>query len=185
MSKVNFNDSIYFLNSRWRLYSINDGDLTEKSLVQCEFLKEPYRTSKVDPVAPDYALQNTPRPTPTPTPTNTLYWYVNNNLGSLSPNIVSLNFTVYQGTTNYVNTTMTGSGTAQVPSGTNVYTLTVVWANIAGSMNNLRLCLGSSAGACNYGQTDIPQPVSGVGYTVQATQYFPASGNIYATITSY
>lgn len=188
IAKINFNDSIYFLNSRWRLYKINDGDITDKSLVECEFLKEPYRTEPiVTPIPPDYVEQNTPRPTPTPTPTNTLYWYVTNDLGSLAPNIVSLNFTVYQGTTNYVTTTTTTthSGTASIPSGTNVYTLTVVWANIAGSMNNLRLCLGTTPGGCSLGQTDIPQPVSGVGYTVQATQYFPASGNIYATITSY
>jgi len=188
ISKINFNDSVYFLNSRWRLYSINDGDITDKSLVECEFLKEPYKTQEIsDPVAPDYVSQNTPRPTPTPTPTNTLYWYIDNNLASpYDTNINSLSLTVYQGTTEYLNQTSAGSGTVQVPSGTNIYTFSIIWVNVVGgSFNNLRLCLGTSPGDCSLGQTDIPQPSSGVGYTVQATNYFPASGNIYATITTY
>jgi len=188
VSKIDFNDSVYFLNSRWRLYSINDGDITDKSLVECEFLKEPYKTQEIsDPVAPDYVSQNTPRPTPTPTPTNTLSWYINNNLASpYDTNINSLSLTVYQGTTQYLYQTSVGSGTVQVPSGFNIYTFTITWVNVVGgSFNNLRLCLGTSPGDCSLGQTDIAQPSSGVGYLVQAYNYFPASGNIYATITTY
>ena len=186
ISKINFNDSVFFLNSRWRLYSINDGDITDKTLVECEFLKEPYKTQEIDnPAAPNYVAQNTPRPTPTATPTNTLSWYINNNLGAFASNIDSLQLTVYQGTTQYLNQTSTGSGTVQVPTGTNIYTFSIEYVNNVGSLNNLRICLGTSAGDCSLGQTDIPSPASGEGYTVQATNYFAASGNIYATITTY
>jgi len=182
VSKIDFNDSVYFLNSRWRLYSINDGDITDKSLVECEFLKDPYKTQEIsDPVAPDYVSQNTPRPTPTPTPTNTLSWYINNNLASPSDtNINSLSLTVYQGTTQYLYQTSVGSGTVQVPSGFNIYTFTITWVNVVGgSFNNLRLCLGTSPGDCSLGSNRHCSTIIRCGLFSSSIQLFPRIRVIY------
>ena len=184
ISKIDFNDSVYFLNSRWRLYSMNDADITEKSVVECEFLKEPYRTTKVSLVGPNYFIQGLQRTPPGPTPTETLYWYVDNDLGSLSGNVSSLLFEIYQGTTQYLSQTTAGNGQIQIPTGNNFYNFTIDFNFSSGSMNNLRLCIGTSPGGCNIAQLDIPQP-SVTSYNIQATEYFPASGNIYATISTY
>lgn len=184
VSKLDFNDSVYFLNARWRLYSVNDADITQQSLVECQFLKEPFRGGKVDPIGPDYVAQNTERTPPGPIPTNDLYWYVDNNLGSLSGNVGSLLFEVYQGLIEYVSETTTGSGVQAIPSGDNFYNFSIDFNFSSGSMNNLRLCLGTTPGGCSIAQLDIPQPAAQT-YNIQATQYFPASGNIYATISTY
>ena len=184
MSYLSFNDSVYFLNSRWRLYKMNDADITNKSVVECEFLKEPYRTTPTILFPPDYIRQNTPRNPPGPTPTETLYWHVDNDLGSLSGNVSSLLFEINQGTTQYLSQTTTGNGQIQIPTGNNFYNFTIDFDFSSGSMNNLRLCIGTSVGGCNIAQVDIPQPAVST-YNIQATEYFPASGNIYATISTY
>lgn len=185
VSKLNFNDSVSFLNSKWRLYSVNDADITQKSSVECEFLKEPFRGGKIEGVAPNYTAQNTPRPTPTPIPTNTLYWYVENKLGAFASNIVNIDFEVWQNTTQYLNQTAVGSGTVGIPSGTNYYAFTITYQPNAGSLNNLRITLGPSSGDGSYAQLDIPQPITNGVYFIQADVYFPASGNVYATIDTY
>jgi len=182
---IQFNDKIYFLNSEWRLLNIEDGDITEPTIVKCKLLKVPYRVPATTPVPPDYVAQQTPLPTPTPTPTNTLNWYVANNLGSFSPNITSILFTVTQGTTTYLSQTSTGSGSLSIPAGTTTYNFYVGYDNVVGSMNNLRLCLGVNPTDCSLAQVDIPQPQSQTSYIAQATIYIAASTNIYAHIETY
>ena len=71
INSIAFNDKIYFLNSEWRLLEIQDGDITQPSMVKCKFLKVPYRTENPDLIAPDYAAQKAAKGTPTPTPTVT------------------------------------------------------------------------------------------------------------------
>jgi len=68
IGNINFNDTVYFLNSAWRLYQIQDGDITEESIVTCKFLKEPYELGKITLVPPNYTEQSVTRP-PTPSPT--------------------------------------------------------------------------------------------------------------------
>lgn len=70
VSTINFNDTVYFLNSAWRLYQISDADITQESIVQCSFIKEPYELGEIELVPPDYTGQSETRP-PTPTPTAT------------------------------------------------------------------------------------------------------------------
>jgi hypothetical protein len=68
---INFNDSVVFLNSVWRLYEIQDADITQESAVTCKFLKLPFRPSPITLTAPNYTGQTVTRtisPTPTPTP---------------------------------------------------------------------------------------------------------------------
>ena len=69
MENVSFNDKIYFLNAEWRLLEIQDGDITEPSIVKVKFLKIPYRTPSETPIPPNYDEQRKPVVTPTPTPT--------------------------------------------------------------------------------------------------------------------
>jgi hypothetical protein len=70
ITNINFNDTVYFLNSAWRLYQIKDGDITQEGIVECVFLKEPYQTTEITLVPPDYTGQTVTRPpSPTPTPT--------------------------------------------------------------------------------------------------------------------
>jgi len=75
IADITFNDAVYFLNSQWRLLEIQDGDITEPTMVRCKFLKVPYRTENTTLIAPDYVEQNElppppgPSPTPSPTPT--------------------------------------------------------------------------------------------------------------------
>jgi len=69
MKNINFNDRIYFLNAEWRLLNIQDGDLTEPSIVKCQLLKVPYRIPASTPIPPNYEEQAKPVVTPTPTPT--------------------------------------------------------------------------------------------------------------------
>ena len=84
ITNINFNDTVYFLNSGWRLYQLKDGDITEEGIVECVFLKEPYETTKVDFVAPNYSGQSETRiPSPTPTPTP-VYCHSHNFYSSLN-----------------------------------------------------------------------------------------------------
>ena len=70
ISNINFNDDVYFLNSVWRLYQIQDGDITEESLVKCKFIKQPYQLGEITLVPPSYSGQSETRPpVPTPSPT--------------------------------------------------------------------------------------------------------------------
>jgi hypothetical protein len=69
LQKVTFNDKIYFLNAEWRLLDIQDGDITEPSIVKVKLLKVPYRTPSETPIPPNYEEQRKPVVTPTPTPT--------------------------------------------------------------------------------------------------------------------
>jgi len=68
LNRITFNDKIYFLNAEWRLLEIQDGDITEPSIVKCKFLKVPYRIPAATPIPPDYVEQRKPVVTPTPTP---------------------------------------------------------------------------------------------------------------------
>jgi len=68
LQQITFNDKIYFLNAEWRLLEIQDGDITEPSIIKCKFLKVPYRIPASTPIPPDYVEQRKPVVTPTPTP---------------------------------------------------------------------------------------------------------------------
>lgn len=68
INNLQFNDRVYFLNAWWRLLSMNDADITNNSLVQCQFIKLPYFIDRpTDLIAPTYKQATTPSPTPTPT----------------------------------------------------------------------------------------------------------------------
>ena len=92
---------------------------------------------------------------------------------------------LWQNITRYVKQTAVGSGTVGIPSGMNYYAFRIEYQPIAGSLNNLRITLGPSSGSGSYAQLDIPQPITNGIYFIQADVYFPASGNVYATIDTY
>lgn len=83
INNLSFNDKVYFLNAWWRLLSMNDADITDESLVSCQFIKLPYRTEATDLIAPTY--QQTPF-TPQPTPsgsTNQFVMFSSNNINTM------------------------------------------------------------------------------------------------------
>jgi hypothetical protein len=70
VANIDFNDTVYFLNSTWRLYEINDADITQESVVQVKFIKQPFELGEITLYPPDYSGQTVTRPpVPTPTPT--------------------------------------------------------------------------------------------------------------------
>jgi len=62
---LQFNDRVYFLEAYWRLLSMNDADITQTSLVDCEWIKLPYYPVEVPLIAPTYT-QADPSVIPTP-----------------------------------------------------------------------------------------------------------------------
>jgi hypothetical protein len=69
IAEIDFNDKFIFLNSIWRLYNIKDADITQKSSVECTFIKIPFEASPIDPPPPNYVNQRQERDiTPTPEP---------------------------------------------------------------------------------------------------------------------
>jgi hypothetical protein len=63
---LQFNDRVYFLEAYWRLLSMNDADITQTSLVDCEWIKLPYYPVELPLIPPTYT-QAEPSPVPTPT----------------------------------------------------------------------------------------------------------------------
>jgi hypothetical protein len=83
INNISFNDNVYFLNAWWRLLSMNDADITNNSLVSCQFIKLPYTIGSTELIAPTY--RQTPF-TPQPVPTGSTYQYVmfsSTNIGSM------------------------------------------------------------------------------------------------------
>lgn len=66
IQNLQFNDRVYFLEAYWRLLSLNDADITQTSLVDCEWIKLPYNSVEVPLIPPTYK-QADPSPVPTPT----------------------------------------------------------------------------------------------------------------------
>jgi hypothetical protein len=120
---------------------------------------------------------------------NTINWYFQTNIGAYNSNITNPNLTITQQSTGVVkvssNTFSNGSGVFMTNSGVLDISTSFVYANNVGSINNLRISIGSANGATNYGVLNIPQPGVGQTYSLNVTPYFPASGNIYVTITTY
>jgi hypothetical protein len=74
INALQFNDRVYFLNAWWRLLSMNDADITNNSLVQCQFIKLPYFIeTPSELIAPTY--QQAPF-TPQPEPTGSTYQHI-------------------------------------------------------------------------------------------------------------
>ena len=66
INNLQFNDRVYFLEAYWRLLSMTDADITEVSLVDCEWIKLPYYPEPTGLIPPTYE-QATPTTPPTPT----------------------------------------------------------------------------------------------------------------------
>ena len=66
VNNIQFNDRVYFLGAWWRLLSMTDADITDESLVSCEWLKLPYFTEDTPLIPPTYS-QADPIVPPTPT----------------------------------------------------------------------------------------------------------------------
>ena len=62
---LQFNDRVYFLSAYWRLLSMTDADITQTSLVNCEWIKLPYYPVEVPLIPPTYT-QAEPGVVPTP-----------------------------------------------------------------------------------------------------------------------
>jgi hypothetical protein len=62
---LQFNDRVYFLEAYWRLLSMTDADITQTSLVDCEWIKLPYDQVETPLIPPTYR-QADPSPVPTP-----------------------------------------------------------------------------------------------------------------------
>jgi hypothetical protein len=65
INNIQFNDRVYFLEAYWRLLNIIDGDITNTTLVETEWIKLPYTQTPLPLVAPTYE-QSVPVPIPTP-----------------------------------------------------------------------------------------------------------------------
>jgi hypothetical protein len=66
INNLDFNDRVYFQNAWWRLYSMNDADITDVNLVDCQFLKLPYEIVDESLIPPTYEQSEPPTPVPTP-----------------------------------------------------------------------------------------------------------------------
>lgn len=66
INNLQFNDRVYFLEAYWRLLSMTDADITDISLVNCEWIKLPYYPEDIVLIPPTYE-QSIPTPVPLPT----------------------------------------------------------------------------------------------------------------------
>ena len=185
IGEINLSDKIYMKDNFWRIEKITDADLVNPKLVEVSLIKELGGFYDKQPPAPVYdvsANQSYPLPS-----TNTLYWYFENLLGSYSNNITLPELTIRQVSTSttLVNTFSFGSGSVGFYSGNLRIIAGFTYRNISGSINNLQITFGSSSGDDSYGILQIPQPGDNTYYELDITQYFPASGNLYATIDTY
>lgn len=66
IKNIQFNDRVWFLDAYWRLLSMTDADITQRSKVVCKWIKIPFYPTPQELIAPTY--QQTPFiPVPTPT----------------------------------------------------------------------------------------------------------------------
>jgi hypothetical protein len=70
VNNLQFNDRVYFLEAYWRLLSMTDADITQQSLVDCEWIKLPYYPEPVELIPPTYTQAE---PTTPPLPTGSTY----------------------------------------------------------------------------------------------------------------
>jgi hypothetical protein len=84
INNISFNDNVYFLNAWWRLLSMKDADITDVSLVNCEFIKLPYLTAEATPLIPPTYQQAPFVPVPTPSSASTQYvLFSSNDIGTM------------------------------------------------------------------------------------------------------
>lgn len=65
VKSVQFNDRVYFLDAYWRLLNMTDADITQTSLIECEWIKLPY-TQETDLLIPPTYEQAPFLPVPVP-----------------------------------------------------------------------------------------------------------------------
>jgi len=187
IGEIKLNDKIFIKDNFWRIEKIEDADLVNPKLTEVSLLKEITGFYDKQPPAPDYTLNPTPNQSyPSPSP-NVLSWYFENLLGSYSINITEPNLQVRQlnPPATLVNTSAMGSGSVGFYNNNLRIIATFTYRNYGGSINNIQLTFGSSSGDDSYGVLQIPQPGDNVSYELDITRYFPASGNLYATISTY
>lgn len=184
---IELNDKIYVKDNFWRVEKIEDADLINPKLTTVSLLKEITGFYDKQPPSPTYENNPTPNQSyPSPS-TNTLNWYFENNLGAYSNNITSPELEIIQVSTSYtiLNTFSFGSGSVGFYSGDLRIIAGFTYRNISGSINNLEITFGPTSGDDSYGRLSIPQPSDNAYYELDITRFFPASGNIYATIDTY
>ena len=187
VGELKLNDKIFVKDNYWRIEKIEDADLVNPKLTDISLLKEITGFYDKQPPAPNYDDNPTPNQSyPSPSP-NTLSWYFENLLGSYSINITQPNLQIRQVSTSstLVNTFAMGSGSVGFYSGNLRIIAGFTYRNYGGSINDLEITFGSSSGDDSYGRLAIPQPGDNAYYELDITQYFPASGNLYATIDTY
>lgn len=187
IGELKLNDKIFVKDNYWRIEKVEDADLVNPKLTEVSLFKELGGFYDKLPPAPDYSNKPTPNQSyPSPS-TNTLYWYFENLLGAYSINITEPELEIRQVSTSstLVNTFAFGSGSVGFYSGDLRIIAGFTYRNYGGSINNLEITFGSSSGDDSYGRLAIPQPGDNTYYELDITQYFPASGNLYATIDTY
>ena len=65
VESITFNDKIYFQDAYWRLYELQDADITAESVVSCKFLKIPYEVEPKTFISPTF-IQSSGSTIPTP-----------------------------------------------------------------------------------------------------------------------
>ena len=118
-------------------------------------------------------------------------WFFSNQLQAYAPNITNPNLTITSATPSSivkVNTNSFGSGIFYSNFGIIPIQTSFVWANNLGSIMNIRISIGSTNGATNYGVLNIPAPRVGLTYQLNVSPSFTSSGpstyDIYVTITT-
>jgi hypothetical protein len=83
INNIQFNDRVYFLNAYWRLLNIIDGDITNTSMVETEWIKLPYTLVPQGLIPPTYEQSFEPIiPTPTGS-TFVIAVFISNNITDL------------------------------------------------------------------------------------------------------
>ena len=186
IGEIKLNDKIFVKDNFWRIEKIEDANLVNPEMVEVSLIKELGGFYDKQPPAPQYDVNpNQSYPTP---PTSTLYWYFEELLGAYDVNIQFPNLFIRQVSTGVplLNTNLINSsgsvafypGDIQIIAGFN-------YRNLAGSLNNLQITFGPISGDDSYGVLQIPQPSDNTYYELDITRYFPTSGNVYATISTY
>ena len=184
---IKLNDKIFIKDNYWRIEKIEDADLINPKMTEVSLLKEMSGFYEKSSPAPDYTNNPTPNQSYPAPSVNVLNWYFENLLGAYSINITNPNLIVRQVSTSntIVNTSSYGSGSASIFAGDLRFICGFTYENNGGSINNLQITFGSSSGDDGYGVLQIPQPGVNNYYELDITRYFPASGNLYATISTY
>lgn len=182
---LQLNDKIFVKDNFWRIEKITDANLLNEQLTEVSLLKEIGGYYDKDLPSPVYEVTpNQSYPSPSP---NVLSWYFEDLMGSYSPNITLPELQVRQisPASTLVNTFAFGSGSVSFYNNNLRMIASFTYRNNVGSVNNIQITFGSSSGDDSYGKLEIPQPNDNVFYELDITRYFPASGNLYATISTY